>query len=388
MRSGNFDLLFKDMKEPLVRTWIEISRSAARENYWLFRRITGKKTRLWAVVKSNAYGHGIYAFSKLADELGVDGFCVDSIIEGLSMRREGIRKPILVLGPTLPAQLPAAEKAKIVVSVSTIEDLKELSKLKDPPEFHLKIDTGMHRRGFYVKDMEAAIKILRSKPALKNKLTGVFTHFASAKDVNYPTYTEEQFKKFNEAAQKLRKAGFHGLLRHVAATGGTLVDKKYHLDAVRVGIGLYGFYPSRELEVQLGEKFKLRPVLSWRAIITEIKELNKGDFVGYDLTERITKKTKGAIIPVGYWHGFPRAFSSIGEVLINGRRAKVLGRVSMDIILVDATGINCKVGSIATLIGKSGQAEIAAPYLADRIGASHYEFITRLNPLMERRETN
>ncbi|MDO8504785.1 MAG: alanine racemase [Candidatus Liptonbacteria bacterium] len=373
-------------KKEFLRTWVSISRSAAKKNYEFFRKLAGPKTKLWSVVKSNAYGHGLFAFSKLLNEFGVDGFCVDSITEGLALRREGILRPILILGPTLATQLPAAEKAKIIVSASCMEDLRALGLLKEPPEFHIKIDTGMRRRGFYPEDVAKIVGFLKSKKSLKNKFTGVFTHFASAKDINYPTYTDIQLTRLKKVSKTLRAEGFE-FMEHASATGGALINKKYHLDAVRVGIGLYGLWPSRELEVQLGQlgKTKLYPVLSWQGIVTEIKKSKRGDFVGYDLTERLLRDTKIAILPVGYWHGFPRALSSVGSVLISGKRAKVLGRVSMDLIALDATGINCKAGDIATLIGKNHGEMLSASYLAELSGTTHYEYVTRLNPLMERR---
>ena len=223
------------------------------------------KTKLWAVVKSNAYGHGLLTFSKIANEFGVDGFCVDSVVEGLSLRKAGITKPILTLGPTLPPRLPAARDKDIAVSVPTFEALREVLRMKHPPKFHLKMDTGMHRQGFYLADLPNVVKIMsKVKGQMSKQLEGVFTHFASAKDVNYPTYTDMQLAEFEQAVALLKKAGFRNLIRHTAATGGTLISKKYHLDAVRVGIGLYGLWPARELEMQLGEKISLEPVLSWR----------------------------------------------------------------------------------------------------------------------------
>ena len=180
------------------------------------------------------------------------------------------------------------------------------------------------------------------------------------------------------------KAGYKQITKHAAATGGTLVNPKYHLDAVRVGIGLYGLWPSPELMTQF-PKIKLRPVLSWQAIVSEVKNLKPGDFVGYDLVERVSKKTKMAIVPVGYWHGIPRALSGIGEVLISGKRCRILGRVSMDLISVDATGVKCVRGSRVTLIGRQRGEEINAYEIARKLGASYYELLTRINPLTERR---
>jgi alanine racemase len=366
-----------------LRTWIEIDARAARKNYATFRNLIGKNVMLWAVVKSNAYGHGLYAFSKLMDRIGADGFCVDSVVEGLALRREGIQKPILVLGPTLPARYVEAAENGITITISTADGLAALAKAKMVPDYHVKIDTGMHRQGFYGKDIPKVIKNILKDKKLAVALRGIYTHFASAKDVNYPGYTEMQFGKFQKTDTLFRKAGFKNLMCHAAATGGTLCGKKYHLDAVRIGIGLYGLWPSKELEIQLGEKIVLRPVLSWRAAITETKRLRVGDYVGYDLAERISRETMMAIVPVGYWHGLPRSLSSIGEAIVNGRRAKVLGRISMDMTVVALSGA-ARPGNVATLIGKDGNDEISAWEPSQKSGTTYYEFLTRLNPLMER----
>lgn len=333
-------------------------------------------------MKSNAYGHGLVTFAQIAAP-EVDGFCVDSVLEGLKLRQNGIKKPILVLGPTLPSLFQLAAENSISVSISNSEALKELPKNRRIPEFHLKIDTGMHRQGFYTDQLPSVIKKLKSDKKLSAKLTGIFTHFASAKDINYPTYTEMQFCNFQTAIALFEKAGFRKLIRHAAATGGTLVNKKYHLDAVRIGIGLYGLWPSKELQIQKND-ISLHPVLSWHALISEIKFLKKGDYVGYDLAERVTRPTKIAIIPIGYWHGFPRILSGSGELLINGKRARVIGRVSMDLIVVNADKISCKVGDTASIIGAQGREENSAFDVAQKCGTVHYEFITRINPLIQR----
>lgn len=367
-----------------LRTWIEIEVQAAENNYKIFRKLIGPKVKLWAVVKSNAYGHGLTQFAKIINSK-IDGFCVDSITEGLRLREEGIAKPILVLGPTLPGLFRDAASADLILSISTFEELKALRVLKNPAQFHIKIDTGMHRRGFQSKDIPRLLNFLANcKLEIKNSLQGLFTHFASAKDINYPTYTEQQFKEFQKIITLFERAGFRNLITHCAATGGTIIDKKYHCDAMRVGIGLYGIWPSKELEVQM-DNVALEPVLSWRTIITEIKTLQKGDYVGYDLAERVRRPTKIAILPIGYWHGFPRTLSSIGEVLIHGKRAKVLGRVSMDMTVVDVTGIACKPYDQATIIGRDGKDRITIAEIAEKISMSPYELVTRLNPLIERR---
>jgi len=376
--------LCKNVKEldlimPQNKVFVNVSSAAVKANLETFRKLLGQKTKIFAVVKSNAYGHGLVAFSKLADRYGAAGFCVDSVVEGEKLRKEGIKKPILVLGPTFKHQLEAAAKNKLTITLSGFEALEELAKSRHKPDFHLKIDTGMHRQGFYLGDLPKTIRQLKQGLPV----TGAYTHFASAKELNYPTITEIQFKEFQKAVKMLEAAGFKNLLKHAAATGGTLLNPKYHLDAVRIGIGLYGLWPSGELMVQL-PKIRLKPVLSWRAIVSEVKKLNPGDYVGYDLTERMERPSKMAVIPIGYWHGYPRALSSIGEVVIDGKKARVLGRVSMDMITVDVTGIKCERGSKATLIGRQSGAEVNVYDLSRKLGASHYELITRINPLIER----
>lgn len=365
----------------LLKTWIEIDSRAVKHNLALIKSLLKRKTQVWPVVKSNAYGHGLIIFSKIADNLGVDGFCVDSVVEGAKLRQNNIKKPILVLGPTLPGLFKEAFDQKIAITISTWDALRKLTGIQSRPEIHLKVDTGMHRQGFYVEELADVADFIKKS---KISLGGIYTHFASAKDLNYPTFTDLQFHQFKKGLNVLSRLGFRDLIRHAAATGATLISQEYHLDMVRIGIGLYGLWPSKELEVQLGGKFKFEPVLSWHAQISEIKNLKAGDYIGYDLAERVYKPTKMAILPIGYWHGFDRGLSSIGEVLISGERARVLGRVSMDLIVVDATGIKCKIGDRATIIGRQKNQEISAPEMASKINTSHYEVVTRINPLIER----
>ncbi|MEK7547181.1 MAG: alanine racemase [Patescibacteria group bacterium] len=364
-----------------VRTWIELNAGACGRNIKSFRKLIKPKTKLWSVVKSNAYGHGLPVFPELADKFGVDGFCVDSLVEGLRLRKEGIKKPILVLGFTLPQRLEEAAANDITVTISNQESLKALRRAKRKPFYHLKIDTGMNRQGFYPEDVP------KISEHMDSKLSGAYSHFASAKDMEnsiQSAYTEKQFSNFRKALYFLEKGGFSKLTKHISASAGTIVSPEYHLDAVRVGIGLYGLWPSSELERKFSKSIKIEPVLSWRTIISEVKTAKPGSYVGYDLTEKITKPTKYALIPVGYWHGLSRSLSGKGKILVKGKKARILGRVSMDMAVVDVSGINCRPGDIATIIGRSYKAESLAADIAELSGTSHYEFLTRLNPLMEK----
>lgn len=380
---------------PNLKTWVEINKRAVAHNFKIFKSLLSKKTELWAVVKSNAYGHGLLDFSKTVDELGVDGFCVDSVLEAKTLRDNLIRKPILVLGPTLPGLFAEALQNDVIITISNQESLNAWLKSKYKPAFHLKIDTGMHRQGFYVEDLSKIIQKFRNsrsrrgspkaaKFEIRNFLQGVYTHFSSAKDINYPTYTDWQFENFKKAIGMLEKAGYKNIKKHAAATSAAMINKKYRLDAVRIGIGLYGLWPSKELQIQLSDKISLKPVLSWQSIISEIKNLKVGDYVGYDLAEKIAKPTKMAVVPIGYWHGFSRALSGIGEVLVSGKKARVLGKVSMDLIVIDVTGISCKVGDSVSIIGQQKNNNIGASDLAIKSGTTHYEIVTRINPLIKR----
>lgn len=377
-----------------LRTWIEIDKGALRQNVGQILGLVSKNTILMAVVKSNAYGHGIIQIAKSLLDLRSFSergwFGVDSMLEALALRREGVKNPILVLGSTLPVYFPQAAVQDIIVTISNPDSLRALARSKNRPVFHIKIDTGMHRQGFLPKDIFKLIKALKR---FKLSTQGVYTHFASTKDIADPKYTFKQLDKFNSAVSNFKKAGFKNLILHAAASGGALLFPESHLNMVRVGMALYGYFPSPEAKLHLRDKIRLKPVLSWKTLITEIKEIPAGSYVGYDLTEKVNRKTRIAILPIGYWHGYDRGLSSIGEVLIGGKRAKVLGRVSMDMITVDITGIggkskfqnpNIKIGDEAVLVGRQGKQAIWADELAFKIGTSQYEFLTRVNPLIKR----
>jgi len=377
----------KDIDHKGLRTWIEIDRRATRHNYKLFRSLIPKTTKLLSVVKSNAYGHSHIDFSKEVEALGIDYIAVDSIVEGLSLRKSGVRCPVLVLGHTLHVRIKDAAVHDIRVAVSSITQLHQLQKetFKRPLKIHIKVDTGLHRQGFALDDLAEVRKFLEwNKKTKRVVVEGLFTHFAQGKDPLHPAYTQKQLSEFNTWVQEFHALGVHPIL-HTAATGPTLVFPESHFDMVRIGIGFYGIWPDEKTKKFLEKKYTLKPILSWKAVVSEVKKLPKGSKIGYDSTETLKQSSVVAVCPIGYWHGFPRALSSHGFVLINGKRAKVLGRVSMDMISVDVTGIkNVKVGSIATIIGKDGKDELKAEDIANSMNASTYEFLTRINPLIKR----
>ncbi len=382
------------MNSHTFRTWIEIDRKALRHNVGEFFRLIPEHTRLMAVIKSNAYGHGLMTTAeellKMKYFAHRGWFGVDSIVEALRLRREGIGNPILVFGFTLPGRIEEAARERISISISHFDALDAVARMAVRPAIHLKLDTGMHRQGFLSHDVSRLIRALKKQ---KINPEGVFTHFAAAKDVAYPTYTFAQLTDFHAGVEQMNIAGFSPFIRHAAATGGTLLFPDSHLDMVRIGIGLYGYWPSEEAKsarrkAQDKDKkmqIKLRPALTWKTVISEIKRIPQDSFVGYDLTERVHRATTIAVVPIGYWHGYDRGFSGIGYMLVRGHRARVLGRVSMDMTVIDVTDIpNARSGDEVVVVGTQGKQTVSAEDLGRTIGTSAYEVLTRINPLIKR----
>jgi len=374
------------MHPHFLRTWIEIDTKALLHNYRVFRDLAGDR-KLLAVVKSNAYGHNIIEASKVFVKAGADYLGVDSMTEALTLRHEGIKKPILVLGYTLPEYLTVASQKKIILSLSSFDQIGVLKKFatshpRQHISLHLKIDTGMHRQGFQLREFPALIKELKDLPPTI-KIEGLYSHLAGPAEKKFQAKTKKQIEIFQVAKNLLVEAGFTKLLSHLGATGSTFNYPDLPVEMVRIGIGLYGYYPSDEVaKTSLKHKnLRLKPALVWKTIVSEIKEVNKNESVSYSFTKKLKRDSKLAILPIGYWHGYPRALSNLGQVMIKNQRARVVGRVCMDMIIVDITDHRqVKVGDEVTLLGD----KISAEEFANWAKTSNYEVITRLNPLIKK----
>lgn len=369
-----------------MRTWVELDRGAIQKNYDIFRGMLKKPTRLMSVVKSNAYGHGLIPFAQEVSKLGVDWLGVDSFEEALELRKIGIKKPIMVFGYTSPAYFPDAVKKNISVTISTLNSLQTISKMKKSPKIHIKADTGLSRQGFLLEQKNDVLKILQKNKNTKKtiEIEGVYSHFAIGEDPKGKDYTDQQVRTYLKWVEALQDAGYKPI-RHICATSSTMMYPEYHFDMVRVGIGMYGLWPSRETKGAVGRKYKLAPVLSWKAIMSEIKNLKKGTKVGYDLTEELKKDSLIAIVPVGYWHGYPRLLSRKGILSVEGKAAKVLGNVSMDMIMIDVTGIpRVKIGGEVAIIGGKDGHYAEADMMASDADTINYEIVTRINPIIKR----
>ena len=374
---------------PLLR--VEVSRSALRHNVGIFRRLAGPRRRLLAVVKANAYGHGMLEVSRIVLGAGADWLGVHSLEEGLRLRQAGFEEPVLVLGYIPLDGLEAAIVADlrfVVYNEETLDRLRAAAvSAGRAARVHVKVETGTHRQGVRREDL---IRFVRRASKIPGVIVeGLTSHFANIEDTTAHDYPRLQLRIFREASDRLRAAGFRIPLRHMASTAATLLFPETRFDLVRAGIGLYGLWPSKEtlLSCQLrkGEPPRLRPVLAWKARVAQVKDVPSGAFVGYGCSYRTTRRSRLAVIPAGYAEGYDRRLSNAGHVLIRGRRAPVRGRVAMDFFTADVTDIpGVRVEDDVTLIGRDGRERITADQLAGLAGTIAYEVVARINPLLPR----
>lgn len=329
-------------------------------------------TRIMAVIKANAYGHGAVTLAKYLDGR-VEWYGVANIDEALELRNAGIEKEILVLGCLNPLEYRAAVENDITVTIASLADAEKLSKtaseLKTEAKCHIKLDTGMSRIGFQANDESvSAVKSIAGLPSLK--IGGIFTHFALA-DSKDKTVAEKQREIFDIFTNKCEKAGVVLPVKHVNNSAATM-ELDRHYDMVRMGIMLYGLYPSEEMD----KSYPLYPAMSLISHISFIKELEKGRGISYGHTYITDKNTVVATVPCGYADGYPRCLSGRAEVLIRGVRCPILGRICMDQMMVDVThvpGVNR--GDEVVLVGRSGDEFIPVEEIADTAFSFNYEFV-------------
>lgn len=372
------------MKKNGLRTWVEVNTKAIEHNARVLKHLLSNEVVMMAVVKSNAYGHGMVASAKSALKGGATWLAVDEMTEALELRKAGFKVPILVLGYTLPDFYRVASQKKISLTISSLDSLAILSKmkLKKALKIHLKFDTGLHRQGISESQVQQALRILLAKnfPAL---LEGAYTHFAVMEDPLRESYSKAQAEKFRNIVSMLQAKGFTPIT-HAGASSGILFSKKFHFDMSRAGIALYGLWPSPEIE-KWAKETKLMRALSWKTIVTEVKLVPKGSKIGYDLTFEASRDMRLAIMPVGYWHGLPRSLSNKGEVLVGGKRVPIVGRISMDMTILDVTSVpSVRQGDEVVIIGTQDKEVMTAEELAKFADTINYELVTRINPLIPR----
>ncbi|MBI2511993.1 MAG: alanine racemase [Opitutae bacterium] len=341
--------------------WVEIDVAQWRRNWALIRAEMPHGLGFIAVVKDDAYGHGMLIAARLAFEHGALALAVPTLAEAVALREAGLDAPILLLGPRHPSELDLCVRHALTCTIAEEADIAPLAsaaaRAGRQAAVHLKINTGMNRYGVAPENAVALAHAILAEPALR--LEGVFSHFAQS-DERDKTFADVQLERFRSALAQLAAAGVRVPRRHLCNSGGYLDLPRAHFDAVRLGILPLGVYPSQVCRRIPG----LAPVLSVKARIAALQSLAPGEHVGYGMRFTAATPRRIAVLPLGYGDGFPRVRNE-GDVLLRGRRAPIVGGVSMDALFVDVTDVpGVERGDVATLLGRDGAEEITAHDLA------------------------
>ncbi len=383
------------MKEIIRRTWAEVDLDAVGHNFRVVRAAANPGAMVCCVVKADAYGHGAVRMAREYESLGADWFAVSNLEEALQLRLEGIKRPILILGFTPAEEAGTLAKYRISQCVYSTEYANALSRCAVEKgvtvKIHVKIDTGMSRLGFYFQDInrdEAAVEEVKAACTLPGLYPeGIFTHFAvSDGGTSGDAFTMKQFGCLKEMIEALLREGVSFDVRHCANSAALFDYPLSHLDMIRAGIVIYGLSPSGDLRARPD----LRPVLSLKSVVSHVKTVKPGSTVSYGRIFTAREERKVVTVPVGYADGYPRRLSPGGEeqgacVLLHGKRCPILGRICMDQLMADATGVeDVNIGDTVTLIGRDGGEEITADELARLEGTIHYEVVCSLSKRVPR----
>lgn len=372
------------------RTWVEINSRALTNNIEALRSLLSPEARFCAVVKANAYGHGLKEVVGIARNVQVDMFAVDSIDDALLLRESHPSALLLVLGYTMFDRYKDALRQNIHLTLYDKEGIEHAqrvgSELARPFPIHLKIETGTNRQGVMEQDQEDIIRLLLRSPMVK--IEGISTHFANIEDSSNPEYATTQFLRFQETINRFISSGIEPTWKHCACSAAIILYPQTHLNFVRAGISMYGIWSSELVQDAVrsqGFSCDLQPVLSWKSRIAQVKFLPMGAPIGYGLSEVMKRSGRLAVVPVGYWDGYDRRLSGKGEVLIQGTRCKVLGRVCMNMMMVDVSAVpQPQKEDEVILLGTDGRHRISADDLASLCQTISYEIVSRINPLLPR----
>ena len=355
---------------------VSIRLDALTRNFKKIRQRIAPSTKILPVIKADAYGHGAVPVAQTLEHLGIFGFGVASVMEGITLRKHHIHCPILVMGPILPQHLSEIIRHQLTPVISRAEIVQQLIELlfprATPFPIHLKVDTGLHRLG--LEDVEALSLLTRllslSPPFVE--IEGLLSHFADA-DNQDPTLTNVQIKKFLAFIDQAKQLGVQPPILHMANSAGILFHPTAHLGMVRPGLMLYGYAPRQESSPQ---SLSLEPVMQATTYVAHIRSLQPGEIVGYNALFRTRRPSQIAVLPVGYTHGFPRHLTGVGHVLLKGEQAPIIGKICMDMMMVDVTDIpHPTVGDEVVLLGKQGTREITAEDHAGWLNTIPYEVL-------------
>lgn len=368
-------------------SYIEISKDNLIHNIKQFKGLLKKDTKIAAVIKANAYGHGDKEIAKIAGTY-VDYFQVDSIEECERVRGVS-KKPILVFGYLNEDGIKRAIKANAIICAFDLLHLLKINHtagvLKTKIKVHLAIDSYLGREGIMPSQVENIIKEFKNLHNII--LDGIYSHFANIEDTMNRTHADRQIDTYNKCVKVFQSNGYPKINTHISATSGILVyEKGENLHSiVRLGIGLYGMWPSEHLEYLNKKKIILKPVLKWVTHVAQVKIIPANHPIGYGLTYITKKVTKIAVIPQGYFDGLTRSLSNNGEFLVKGKKIKILGRVAMNMTVVDVSHIkDVRADDEVVVLGVQDKAKITAEDIAKRMDTINYEVTTRISALLPR----
>lgn len=375
------------MSEFLKRTWAEIHLNRLQGNFQAIQASLAPGSQAMAVVKADGYGHGAAAAAKALREAGAAWFGVSNLEEAVQLRRAGIDGDILILSFTPPEEAGRLAEFAVTQTVLSRPYAEELDAAAQAAgvrvRVHLKVDTGMSRVGFLyhregdeavLDDMAAACRL----PHLTAE--GIFTHFASADEEEDGGFTRRQFALFMDAVRRLEERGVSFALRHCCNSAATLRYPEMHLDMVRPGIILYGLSPAPWMEGML----PLDPVMELKTTVSMIKDLPADTPVSYGRIYTTGEARRVATVPIGYADGYPRVLSNRADMLLAGRRVRVVGRVCMDQCMLDVTGLDVRESMVATVFGRDGEAFLPVEELADHMGTINYEVVCQISKRVPR----
>jgi alanine racemase len=375
-----------------AKTWIEISASALRNNINALRGTLDPGVRFCAVVKANAYGHGTREVVSIALEEGVDMFAVDCVDEALIVRSLAPVATIFVMGMTVPERLKDIIEARVIQTVYDsygVRALKDAAKEAGKPALMtLELETGLHRLGAEGRGLVEILELLKASAGYIY-LVSVASHLSSAEDASRKSVTAQQYEQFAVACREIFHKGFQPEHYHIACSAAGIMHELPHGTCIRFGIMMYGLWPSSDArrEGTLGKRHAdLKPVLAFKTRVAQVKDVTPGGGIGYGPAVVLNRTTRVAVLPVGYYDGFDRGFSLNGSVAIHGTRCQILGRICMNMFMVDASTVpgTLTPETVVTLLGRDGMHTITADDWAEKLGTINYETVTRLNPLLPR----